>query len=271
MLRNGTTGDWIGTFEGHKGAVWAAHMDPTAHRAVTGSADMSATLWDAVSGDELHNFQHPSVVKAARITKDAKRMLTGGFDKKLRIFDLEKHDAEPMEMEGCGSRIKKADFLGDEMTVVTAEDEGKEMKVWDIRSGSVVQTMETKDPIMDVEVSHTIAGDGEPYLVVSAGATVQFWNATTFEVVKIIEVGDFGLQAASLHPARGRFVAGGLDMAVRVFDFETGKLLEEHRGHHGPMFSCRFAPGGATYATGADDATVRIWQTFPETPADATK
>lgn len=264
MLRNATTGDWIGTFEGHNGAVWAAHMDPTAHRVVTASADMSAKVWDAITGDEIYNFPHPSVVKAARITKDAKRMLTGGYDKILRLFDLGAPGADPVCLSGCTERITRADFLGDaEVTVLTAEDGGRDVKVWDLRTGSVVKTLDTIDPINDTEVSYTSAGD-KPYYVVAGGKDVQFWDATTFELVKKVHVGDIGLQAACLHPERGRFVCGGLDMAVRVFDFETEKLIEEHRGHHGPLMSARFSPSGDSYATGADDATVRIWQTFPK-------
>merc|ERR1719164_94888 len=100
MMREGTTGDWIGTFLGHKGAVWCCSANADATRASTAAGDFTAKLWNAVTGAELCSYQHKHIVKAAVFSQDGKQLYTGGHEKKLRIFDLETPEKDPQIGEG---------------------------------------------------------------------------------------------------------------------------------------------------------------------------
>lgn len=90
MLRDGITGDWIGTFLGHKGAVWQARLSTDANIAATAAADFSAKVWDTHTGECLHTLQHSHICRAVAfpIQSSPQILATGGFEKKLRIFDL---------------------------------------------------------------------------------------------------------------------------------------------------------------------------------------
>jgi len=253
MVRNGETGDWIGTFIGHKGAVWSTHMNTSATQAVSGSADYTAKLWDCLTGEELHSFAHERIVKSVNFAKDGKRILTGGQDKILRIFDLEKLDAEPLKLEGHGQPIKVALWSADDNLIFSAGGE-PEFKVWDARSLTLIKSVPTKAPLSSLEISLD-----RKHLTTAAGKEVCFWDIDTFTVAKSFMLSG-ELNSAALSPDRSSFIVGGTDFWVKVYDFNTGRELEVLKGHHGPVHCVRYSPDGATFASGSEDGTIRLWQ-----------
>jgi len=254
MLRRGETGDWIGTFIGHKGAVWSAHINNNASMVVTGSADYTAKVWDSVNGKELHSFVHTRIVKSTHFSQDGKRVLTGGQDKTLRIYDLTKPEAEPATLEAHTQPVKIALWSKDDSTIISGGQDAV-LRVWDVRTLKEVISRPLKSAITSIEISLN-----SRHISTTAGKEVTFWDSQKFEVDKSFTLG-LELNSTSLSPDSSTFVVGGSsDSWARVYEFNTGKELEILKGHHGPVHCVHFAPDGSTFASGSEDGTIRLWQ-----------
>ncbi|KAJ3402527.1 hypothetical protein CcCBS67573_g00959 [Chytriomyces confervae] len=260
ILRKGSTGDWVGSFKGHKGAVWATRITPNAALSVTGSADFTAKVWDNVTGLSILSFDHTHIVRAVDVSDDARYILTAGMEKKMKLFDLRSPtQATPArELEPCSNGVKTV--LLDAVHGLVFNGDGKEMRVWDLRKSAQVSSR-----IFEHEVTSLRFSWDRRYILCTAGKRVFFYNAITASLEKQFDV-SVDASCAALHPGESRFVVGGTDdLWVREYDFNTGAELEVYKGHHGPVHCTSFSPDGQLYATGSEDGTVRLWQTFPGT------
>ena len=259
MLRDGASGDWLGTFIGHKGAVWCARLNREATRALTGAADFSAKLWDALTGDELHNFPHRHIVKAVGFSHDGQFALTGGQEKKLRVFDLNAPDAALHTLEGHTATITACIGMQQDGNLCVTAAQEKDVRLWDLRTGETVRRIETGDAVVK---GAQLSIDGSILTVTLSNRQLLFVDAASphFTVSRQLSLPSTA-DCASFAPSTGLIATGcEAELWARLWRVEGGDEVGVFKGHHGPVRTVCFSPDGTAFASGSEDGTIRIWQ-----------
>lgn len=284
MLRDGVTGDWIGTFIGHKGATWQARISADAALAATASADFSAKVWDTTTGEALYTLPHNHIVKAVAFPpqENPQILATGGAEKKLRIWHLAQTDRGGADLINGGSAsggaalvpsweigkgihqatINSIVWSPDSQILITVADD-KKLRWFDLPSRSLIgeYTLEGQVGTCEIDSIPLSGASGHGTLSVAAGKSVYFFEPDKpGSLLKKIST-PYEVASVALNGAARKFVTGHRnDTWVRVWDFDSEQEVEIGKGHHGPVWAVSFAPDGKLYATASEDGNIKLWK-----------
>jgi serine-threonine kinase receptor-associated protein len=263
MVRDGVTGDWIGTFMGHKGAIWYSKLSHDWAWAVTASADFTVHIWDAKTGDLVGSLPHEHIVRTCDFNPhvtyggsvDNMRVATGGDEKKLRIWSNVANDEPTVEQEwDAEGDVKTLVWTSQNVLVAACTNaSGSELKWWDVEKQTVRHTVELGTSLGQV------CGE-RGWIVAASDSCVYFLDAETAETVNKFEL-DYPVSAVSVSADKTRFVTGCTnDTWIRLHLMDTGEVLDTFKGHHGPVHAISYSPDGALFASGSEDGTIRLWK-----------
>ena len=143
-------------------------------------------LWDpSCSGDGVQEFQgHEGPVYAVAASPDGQRVLSGGFDQTMRLWDIA--TSQCLRTFCCNDKVKAVAFSPDGTLGLSGSERSlessAEMRLWDLESGECLRTFELPgDPsclAFDANAEYAYSG---------SGSKVNYWNLTTGECAREFE------------------------------------------------------------------------------------
>ena len=182
----------------------------------------------------------------------------------------------PVAIIPHSERIRKVIWSSDDSCIYTSTEDGiiRWFSVENIKKIASTSTnkeviiepitlQRLNESINDIELSMS-----HNLLTIAAGKSIYFLQTDTLEIVDKIQT-TFDVETASLHSMNRNFVlAGGSDMAIHAYnlslagDKSSSRQVLQLPGHHGAVHAIRFTGvESRTFLSGADDATIRIWET----------
>lgn len=249
-------------FAGHRGHILCVALSPDGKRAVSGSEDHTARVWDVASGREIRPLEgHTDEVLAVAFSSDGKQILTGSADRTVRLWDV-MSGRELVRMEGHTERVSSVAFSPDGRRALSGGWD-QMVRLWDLPTGRVVRRLTRHTSYV---TSVAFSGDGGWALTGSQDMSVRLWDLATGRELRCFDGHTKEVYAVALSQDKRFAASGGNDGAVRLWDIEKGKELRVLAEHTGAVVAVAFSADGARVFSGSSqyrgsDKPIRVWET----------
>ena len=240
---------------GHTGSVHSAAFSPDGKAIVTASADKTAIVWNAESGEKLRTLAgHTNHVHSAAFSRDAKAIVTASADNTAIVWNAESGE-KLRTLAGHTSSVYSAAFSPDGKAIVTASVDNTAI-VWNAESGEKLRTLAGHTSYV---LSAAFNPDGKAIVTASGDKTAIVWNAESGKKIRTLAGHTSSVSSAAFSPDGKAIVTASWDNTAIVWNAESGEKLRTFAGHTSSVDSAAFSPNGKAIVTASMDKTVIVW------------
>lgn len=212
----------------------------------------------------LHDFPHgQNAIYAMAMSADGKRIVTGGQDKIIKVWNVEAGKEPLAVLHGHEQSIQSLAINSDGTRIASTGADGT-IRIWepDKSDQSIHVLAPARDAGPKARMSVANQGDGSR-IVFSQGQLVKAWDVlSTDKQLKTFSghVGD--IQSVAVSADGKRVAAGGDDGFIRVWDYEKPDAPRfTFRGHKDRILSVAINADGRQIVSGSDDGSIKLWRT----------
>jgi eukaryotic-like serine/threonine-protein kinase len=197
---------------------------------------------------------HSDTVWAVALSPDGQTLVSGGFDKTIRLWNRETGAVAQM-LTGHTDAVRTVAVSRDGQTVASGSSD-KTIKIWQLQTGELLHTLAGHSgPVWSVDIS----SNGQILASGSYDGTIKLWDVQTGELLRTLPDHYDSVWSVSLSPDGQTLASGSYDGTIKLWDVQTGALLRTLLGHTEAVRSVDISPNGQILASGSWDKTVKIW------------
>ncbi|MCS7469109.1 protein kinase [Stieleria sp. ICT_E10.1] len=206
--------------------------------------------WWGNSGPNTMGFAFESVA----MTPKSGQLVTGHRDGSIRIWD---------PRQGPPNHVIQAMEIDSGVTAMTRSPDGRWLAACS-RRGNVVKVFDTATWQSTLSVSAddcddlAFSTDGR-WLAYCDGREVVLVSVAPFREVKRFSDHSLTVNGLAFSPDDRLLVTACEDRKLRIWNPETGQLLNTLRGHAASIGRVTFAPDGGTLVSGDADGVIKLW------------
>ncbi len=209
----------------------------------------------------LSTYRHGGSVTAIAFSPDGKTILTGSWDKTVRLWRTDTGTPIGSPLRHDNSVLAVA-FSPDGQTVLTGSADNT-ARLWRTDTGAPLGTPLRHDNLV---LAVAFSPDGKTVLTGSSDKTARLWRTDTGAPLGAPLRHDNLVLAVAFSPDGKIVLTGSADTTARLWRADTGAPIGSPLRHDNSVRAVAFSPDGKTILTGGDDNTARLWRADTGTP-----